>query len=119
MWGHYFCLNRFVHFLNISYSLATYFISVIAFSIACKGVASHHPSHPFEDLMKSLKPHPSKGESIGFTDLQISIHKFLKGALTFSKELSLKVKPQILKSHGISLSQSTWSWQVYPTPSVP
>lgn len=68
--------------------------------------------------MKSLKPHPNKGESIGFTNLQISIHK-LKGALTFSKELSLKVKPQILKSHGISLSQSTWSWQVYPTPSVP
>lgn len=59
-------------------------------------MASHNPSHPFEDLLKSLKPHPNKGESVGFTDLQISIHKLLKGTLTFSEELSLKVKPQIL-----------------------
>lgn len=96
----------FVHFLNIFLLTGHlfYFISLVAYSIACKGVGLHHPSHSFEDLLKSLKPHPNKGDTIEFTDLQIFIHKLLKKALTFSKELSFKVKPQILKSHGISLS---------------
>lgn len=105
MWGYYICLNRFCSFPQ---HFLTYwpliFISLIAYSIACKGVALHHPSHPFEDLLKPLKPHPNKGDTIEFTDLQISTHKLLKGALTISKELSLKVKLQILKCHGISLS---------------